>query len=75
MNDTKKKIKVRGKIAETLPGTKFKVQVNVLGEELIVLAHLSGKMRMHYIRLQEGDEVDVNISPSDIKRGIIVYRY
>lgn len=75
MNDSKKKIKVKGTIVETLPSTKFKVQVLAEGQEVFVMAHLSGKMRMHYIRLSEGDEVDVMISPYDLKKGIIVYRH
>ncbi|MCA9385794.1 translation initiation factor IF-1 [Candidatus Dojkabacteria bacterium] len=73
--DSKKKFKVRGTITETLPGTKFKVNVVIQGEEFEIMGHLSGKMRMNYIKLQEGDEVDVMISPYDIKKGIIVYRY
>jgi translation initiation factor IF-1 len=72
--DTKKKIKVEGEVSETLPGTKFKVQLNLGGTKHEVLAHLSGKMRMNYIKLQIGDKVDVEVSPYDLNKGIIVYR-
>ena len=72
--DPKKKIKVEGEVTETLPGTKFRVSLNLGGQLHEVLAHLSGKMRMHYIKLQIGDKVDVEISPYDLNKGIIVYR-
>ena len=72
--DPKKKFKVTGEIFETLPGTKFKVKIDLQGNEHLLLGHLSGKMRMHYIRLQVGDKVEVEISPYDLNKGIIVYR-
>lgn len=74
MIDSKKRFKVQGKIKECLPGTKFKVEINIQGQIAEILCHLSGKMRMHYIRLQIGDTVDVEISPYDLTKGIIVYR-
>jgi translation initiation factor IF-1 len=73
--DSKKKIKVRGKVKDVLANTQFKVLVEIDGMEHELLAHLSGKMRMHYIKLQQGDEVDVLISQYDLNRGIIVYRH
>ncbi len=73
--DSKKKIKLKGVIAETLPGTKFKVKINLQGMEKIVDGYISGKMRMHYIRLQVGDEVDLEMSPYDINKARIIYRY
>lgn len=75
IKDSKKKIKVKGIVAETLPGTKFRVKINVQGQDHIIIAHLSGKMRMNYIRLQINDEVDIEMSPYDLNKGIIVYRY
>ncbi|MEW6007486.1 MAG: translation initiation factor IF-1 [bacterium] len=65
------KIIVRGKVLEVLPNAMFKVKVS---EKHIVLAHISGKMRMHYIKILPGDEVNVEISPYDITRGRVIYR-
>jgi len=75
MKDPKKKIKVRGKIVEVLPNTKFKVAIDLKGKEYIVLGYISGKMRMHYIKLIQGDEVDLEMSPYDLSKGRITYRY
>lgn len=60
-----------GQVIEALPNTTFKVKLSN-GKE--ILAHLSGKMRLHYIRILAGDKVTVEISPYDDKRGRIVYR-
>jgi len=65
-------IKVDGEVKEVLPRTTFKVELEN-GHE--VLAHISGKMRMHYIRILPGDKVTVEISPYDLGRGRITYRY
>lgn len=73
--DPRKKIEVDGTVVETLPGTMFKVAIDVEGKEHIVIAHISGKMRMHYIKLYAGDKVKVEISPYDLNRGRITYRY
>ncbi|MEW6236950.1 MAG: translation initiation factor IF-1 [Candidatus Omnitrophota bacterium] len=64
-------IEVRGKIVETLPNAMFRVELEN-GHK--VLAHISGKMRMHYIRILPGDEVTVELSPYDLTRGRITYR-
>ena len=64
-------IEVQGKIIETLPNAMFRVELNN-GHK--VLAHISGKMRMHYIRILPGDEVTVELSPYDLTRGRITYR-
>lgn len=64
-------IEVTGKIIETLPNAMFRVELEN-GHK--VLAHISGKMRMHYIRILPGDEVTVELSPYDLSRGRIVYR-
>ncbi|MBC8491674.1 MAG: translation initiation factor IF-1 [Candidatus Marinimicrobia bacterium] len=65
-------IKVDGTILETLPNANFKVE---LENSHKVLAHISGKMRMHFIKILPGDKVTVELSPYDLNRGRIVYRY
>ena len=66
------KIKVEGTVIEALPGTQFKVRLDN-GHE--VLAYLSGKMRRYYIRILLGDRVAMEMSPYDLSRGRITYRY
>jgi translation initiation factor IF-1 len=66
------KIQVEGTVVEALPGTQFKVRLEN-GHE--VLAYLSGKMRKYYIRILLGDKVRVEMSPYDLTRGRIVYRF
>jgi translation initiation factor IF-1 len=73
--DSKKTYKVRGKVLETLPDTKFRVAINLAGQEHVILGYISGKMRMHYIKLQVGDEVEVVMSPYDLNKGRITYRF
>ena len=65
-------IQVEGSVMETLPNAMFRVELDN-GHE--VLAHISGKMRMHYIRILPGDKVLVELSPYDLTRGRVVYRY
>ncbi len=65
-------IQVEGKVVETLPNAKFKVE---LENGHIIDAHISGKMRMFYIRILPGDKVLVELSPYDLSRGRITYRY
>jgi len=65
-------IEVEGKVLEPLPNAMFKVELNN-GHR--VLAHVSGKIRMHFIRILPGDRVTVELSPYDLTRGRIVYRY
>ena len=65
-------IKVEGTVTELLPGTRFRVELEN-GHK--VLAHISGKMRMHYIRILPGDKVALELSPYDLTRGRITYRY
>ncbi len=73
MIDLKKdRLEVVGTVVETLPNATFKVRLDN-GHE--ILAHISGKMRMHFIRILPGDKVAVEISPYDLTRGRIVYRY
>ncbi|MFV9644951.1 MAG: translation initiation factor IF-1 [Desulfobacterales bacterium] len=64
-------IKVEGKVLETLPNAMFKVE---LENKHQVLAHISGKMRMHFIKILPGDKVTVELSPYDLTRGRITYR-
>ncbi len=71
VKDQAQETKVRGTVTEALPATTFKVKLED-GRE--ILAHLSGKMRMNYIRIIPGDMVSVELSPYDEARGRIVYR-
>ncbi|ACZ19392.1 translation initiation factor IF-1 [Thermanaerovibrio velox DSM 12556] len=65
-------IEIKGKVVEPLPNAMFRVELDN-GHK--ILAHVSGKMRMHFIRILPGDKVLVQISPYDLTRGRIVYRY
>ena len=65
-------IEVDGEIVETLPNAMFRVK---LENNHVVLAHVSGKMRMHYIKILPGDTVKLELSPYDLSRGRITYRY
>ncbi|HHM23631.1 MAG TPA: translation initiation factor IF-1 [Bacteroidetes bacterium] len=65
-------IRVDGTIVETLPNAMFRVELEN-GHK--VLAHVSGKMRMHFIKILPGDKVTVELSPYDLTRGRIIYRY
>lgn len=64
-------IEVEGTVVESLPNAVFRVE---LPNGHKILAHISGKMRMHYIRILPGDKVTVEISPYDLSRGRITYR-
>jgi translation initiation factor IF-1 len=65
-------IKVEGKVIEPLPNAMFRVELDN-GHK--VLAHISGKMRMHFIKILPGDKVTLELSPYDLTKGRIVYRY
>ncbi|HUU50393.1 MAG TPA: translation initiation factor IF-1 [Nitrospinota bacterium] len=65
-------IEVEGTVTEPLPNAMFRVELEN-GHK--VLAHISGKMRMHYIKILAGDRVKVELSPYDLSRGRIIYRY
>ena len=65
-------IEVEGKVVETLPNAMFKVE---LENGATILAHVSGKIRMHYIRILPGDRVTVELSPYDLTKGRITYRF
>ena len=64
-------IKVEGTVLETLPNAMFRVE---LDNGHVILAHISGKMRMHFIKILPGDKVTVELSPYDLTRGRITYR-
>jgi translation initiation factor IF-1 len=65
-------IELEGTIVETLPNAMFKVELE--GGQ-VILAYVSGKMRMHYIKILPGDKVQVEMSPYDLTKGRITYRY
>ncbi len=65
-------IKIEGKVLETLPNAMFRVE---LANGHTIIAHVSGKMRMHFIRILAGDKVTVEMSPYDLGKGRIVMRH
>lgn len=65
-------ITVEGRVVEPLPNATFRVE---LDNGHVVLAHISGKMRMHFIKILPGDKVTLELSPYDLTRGRITYRY
>ena len=65
-------IEIEGKVKETLPNAMFQVE---LENGAVILAHVSGKIRMHYIKILPGDKVTVELSPYDLTRGRITYRF
>ena len=66
---------VSGTIKEALPNAMFQVEVEIGGRSHEVLAHISGKMRMYFVKILPGDIVNVEISPYDLSRGRIISRY
>jgi len=72
MGKNKDVLEVRGKVEELLPGAKFRI---TLENDHEVIAHLSGRMRMNNIRLSVGDEVKVEMTPYDLTKARIVYRF
>lgn len=72
MTQTKEVIEVEGTVLEALPNVMFKVE---LENGHVVLAHISGKMRMHYIKILQGDRVTLEMTPYDLEKGRIVYRH
>ena len=71
--DKEKGIELEGTVLENLPNARFKVKLDEGVSE--ILAHVSGKMRMNYIRILPGDKVGVEMSPYDLSRGRIIFRY
>ena len=72
MAKNKEAIEIEGTVVEPLPNAMFRVELEN-GHK--VLSHISGKMRMHYIRILPGDKVQVELTPYDLSRGRITYRY
>jgi len=72
MSDTKEVIELSGTVLETLPNAMFKVE---LENGHVILAHVSGKMRMYYIKILPGDKVTVQMTPYDLSKGRITYRH
>jgi translation initiation factor IF-1 len=68
---SKDSIEINGKVIDLLPSGKFKVE---LENGHVIVAYLSGKMRMNFIRIQQGDTVRVELSPLDLSQGRIIYR-
>lgn len=71
---SKEVVELEGFIEEALPNAQFRVQVGSIDKPMIILAHISGKIRMHYIKILPGDRVLVELSPYDLTRGRIVRR-
>ena len=72
MSDTKEVIEVEGTVLETLPNAMFRVE---LENGHVILAHISGKMRMHYIKILPGDLVTIEMTPYDLTKGRVTYRH
>ncbi|MDD2578020.1 MAG: translation initiation factor IF-1 [Candidatus Dojkabacteria bacterium] len=75
MKESKKVFEFDGIVKECLPNTKFVIEVDVEGAKHEVIGYLSGRMRMNYIRILEGDKVKIEITPYDKEKGRITYRY
>lgn len=73
MAEKEDQIKVDGIVVKVLPATMYTVRLENGGHE--ILAHISGKMRKHFIKITTGDKVSVEISPYDLAKGRITYRY
>ena len=71
---SKQVVEVVGKVKEVLPNTKFLIEIDVNGKKHDIVGYLSGKMRMHYIWIVEGDSVRMELSPYDPNQGRITYR-
>ena len=71
MSKDKEVIKLQGKVVEALPNAQFRVE---LENGHMIIAHVSGKMRKHYIRLVPGDKVEVELTPYDLTKGRICFR-
>lgn len=78
-NQSEEVVEVDGAVLESLPNTLFRVEVKENAPEALVgkvlLCHLSGKMRMHYIRIMPGDKVKIAVTPYDLTKGRVIYRY
>lgn len=72
MSDKKEVIEVEGTVLETLPNAMFRVE---LENKHVILAHISGRMRMNYIKILPGDKVTIEMTPYDLTKGRITYRH
>ncbi len=72
MANTKEVIEAEGSVVEALPNAHFKVE---LENGHVILAHISGKMRMHYIKILPGDKVTIEMTPYDLSKGRITFRH
>lgn len=72
MSETKEVIEIEGTVLETLPNAMFRVEIE---NGHVILAHISGKMRMHYIKILPGDKVTVEMTPYDLSKGRVTYRH
>lgn len=68
-------LELEGIVKECLPDTKFIVEIEVNGEKYLLRGYLSGKMRMNYIKIMEGDKVTIEVTPYDPTQGRIIYRH
>ncbi|HVX92721.1 MAG TPA: translation initiation factor IF-1 [Candidatus Dojkabacteria bacterium] len=73
-NKDKNVLELTGVVKESLPDTKFLVEVEINGQKYEIIGYLSGRMRMHYIRIMEGDKVTIEVTPYDPKQGRITFR-
>lgn len=73
--DSKTKYQFDGVVKEAFKGSQYKVELQFEGHTREIIAYVAGKMRQHYIKILPGDEVKVDVSPYDLSRGRIIYRY
>lgn len=73
--ESKQVVEVEGVVKECLPNTKFIIEIEVNGKAHEITGYLSGKMRMNYIKILEGDKVKLELTPYDPNMGRIVYRF
>ena len=67
-------IELEGVVVESLPNTTFHVDIGTNGKQHIILAHISGKLRMNFIKILPGDKVTLELSPYDLSKGRIIWR-
>jgi translation initiation factor IF-1 len=75
MSDKKKGIELDGVVQETLPNATFRVEIKYGEQSLLLLARAAGRMQKNYIRILTGDRVKIELTPPDITKGRIIYRY
>ena len=75
VKDTKKTFEFDGVVKEAYQGSQFKVEIKHEGKTRDILVYISGRLRKNYIKILPGDEVRVEVTPYDLERGRIIYRY